>query len=61
MMGFDKHANLKYRPGNSYHEGYYEYGESIATIKKHIQEQERIFDKLRQHHDDPFRIVVGEY
>ena len=45
LMIFDRHANLKYKLGNRHFrsEGYYvrPVGLNEATIKKHIQDQEK--------------------
>lgn len=59
---FDKHANLKYKYGNRHFwaEGYYvsTVGINEATVKKYIQEQEKMdiaIDKLSvKEYEDPF-------
>ena len=63
LMIFDRHANLKYRFGNSHFwaEGYYvsTVGLNEATIKKYIQEQEKhdiAMDKLSvKEYEDSFK------
>ena len=63
LMIFDKHANLKYTFGNRkfLSEGYYvsTVGLNEATIKKHIQQQEKhdiMQDKLStREYADPFK------
>lgn len=63
LMIFDKHANLKYKFGNSHFwsEGYYvsTVGLNEATIRKYIQEQEShdiAMDKLGvKEYEDPFK------
>ncbi len=63
LMIFDKHANLKYTFGNCkfLSEGYYvsTVGLNEATIKKHIQQQEKhdiMQDKLSaREYADPFK------
>ena len=51
-MMFDKHTNLKYKFGNRHFwaEGYYvsTVGMNEATIKKYIQEQDIMKDKLSE-------------
>lgn len=63
LMIFDKYANLKYKFGNRHFgsEGYYvsTVGLNEATIKKHIQDQEKydiMQDKLSvKEYGDPFK------
>ena len=63
LMIFDKHANLKYKFGNSHFwaEGYYvsTMGLNEANIKKYIEEQEKhdiALDKLSvKEYEDSFK------